>query len=80
MRSSRPSINFLPVADFYYLHKQLIIVDEIYDPVISLTDPIPIPSGRFLAANRSWVASKSTDARQNLVQIFLRKFPQIFFC
>ena len=68
------------MADLYDLHKQLIIIDDINDPVISLTDSMPIPSGRFLAANRSWVASKSMDARQNLLQIFLRKSPQFFFC
>ncbi len=80
VRSLRPSINFLAVADLYDLHKQLIIVDDVYDAVISLTDPIPIPSGRFLATDRSWVGSKNTDARKKLFQIFLRKSAQLFFC
>jgi hypothetical protein len=69
------AVDILSMADFHDYHDYGLVVDRVNDAIGTLTNPILLFAGQFLAAIGPWIGGQRPDAVHDSRPIF---FGQIF--
>jgi len=72
------AIDVFTMSNFYDPDSKLVVLNRIYDTILSLTDSIPFLAGQLLATRWPGVVCKHLDPLENSLQIFLGYYTKVF--
>ena len=59
------------MSNFDYVHRQVFVLNRVHDPILSLANPIPLPTGQLLTAERTRVIGQLLDLQNESSAILL---------
>jgi hypothetical protein len=60
------------VSNLHHEHDQFSIANRVQDPILSVTDAVPVPAGELLATGRAGIIGQRSDPGDNpLPKFFL---------
>ena len=67
------AIHVFPMSNFDNEDDEFIVFNAVYDPVLSLSQPIPVMTGQFLTSMRTWINGELFDFLHNKLTIFFAR-------
>jgi len=67
------------MSHLHYPDREHLVLNRIDNSVSTLTDTVSFLSGQFFMARRTRVLGERCDALKDILEVFLRDCPEVFF-